>query len=212
MLSSGVGDAGTTASAAAGGSGVANDGLSGPANQSEAASDGRHRAPLRVGGVPEHFNIPWHLAQEHGYYAARGVDVQWVSQPLGTGQMIKSLRDGDVDVVVALTEGLVLDIAKASVDASDSSGIRLIGTFVESPLTWAISTGGTAAAYSSGESPSTTPSRRYTDLESLKGSTFGVSRLTSGSHLMAFCFAQQRGWDVASDIHFAIEGESDNSR
>ncbi len=61
------------------------------------------RQPLRVGGVPEHFNLPWHAALEAGLFAAAGVDVDWVSQPLGTGQMLKSLREGSVDVIVALT-------------------------------------------------------------------------------------------------------------
>ncbi len=40
----------------------------------------------------------------------------------------------------------------------------------------------------------------------LQGTTFGVSRLTSGSHLMAFCLAQERGWDLRTDIAFKPEG------
>lgn len=47
---------------------------------------------VRVGGVPEHFNYPWHLAQERGLFAKHGVNVQWVEQKEGTGQMIKSVR------------------------------------------------------------------------------------------------------------------------
>lgn len=47
---------------------------------------------IRVGGVPEHFNLPWHLAQEGGLFAKHGVSVQWVEQKEGTGQMIKSVR------------------------------------------------------------------------------------------------------------------------
>ena len=75
------------------------------------------------------------------------------AQPLGTGQMLKSLRDGEVDVIVALTEGLVLDMAKGSGSGSASSDstpaapapvVRLLGTYVQSPLTWAISTGATS--------------------------------------------------------------------
>jgi ABC-type nitrate/sulfonate/bicarbonate transport system substrate-binding protein len=46
---------------------------------------------IRVGGVPEHFNYPWHLAQELGLFAKRGVQVEWVEQKEGTGQMIKSV-------------------------------------------------------------------------------------------------------------------------
>jgi sulfonate transport system substrate-binding protein len=62
---------------------------------------------LRVGGVPEHFNLPWHLAREQGFYEKHGVEVEWVEQKEETGQMINSLKEGKVDVVIALTEGLV---------------------------------------------------------------------------------------------------------
>ena len=31
--------------------------------------------PLRVAGVPEHFNVPWHLAAERGEFDAAGVNV-----------------------------------------------------------------------------------------------------------------------------------------
>lgn len=57
----------------------------------------------------------------------------------------------------------------------------MIATFVESPLCWAISSGI--------NSP-------YHDVESLKGAPWAVSRLTSGSHLMAIVLAHQRGWDL----------------
>ena len=40
----------------------------------------------------------------------------------------------------------------------------------------------------------------------VQGATFGVSRLTSGSHLMAFVLAQQRGWDTTADVRFTVEG------
>jgi sulfonate transport system substrate-binding protein len=46
---------------------------------------------VRVGGVPEHFNFAWHLAAERGLFEKNGVKVEWVDQPLGTGQMITSV-------------------------------------------------------------------------------------------------------------------------
>ena len=30
---------------------------------------------LRVAGVPEHFNFPWHMARERGLFAEEGVEV-----------------------------------------------------------------------------------------------------------------------------------------
>jgi hypothetical protein len=47
---------------------------------------------VRVGGVPEHFNYPWILAQERGLFEKHGVRLEWVEQKEGTGQMIKSVR------------------------------------------------------------------------------------------------------------------------
>lgn len=128
---------------------------------------------IRVGGVPEHFNLPWHLALESGQFLAAGVRVEWVELKLGTGQMIGALKAGDVDLVVALTEGLVADIALGS-------SIRLVGTYVESPLTWAISTG---------------PTSNIHEVADLKGARIGISRFTSGSHLMSCVLASQRGWN-----------------
>jgi len=40
---------------------------------------------LRVGGVPEHFNLPWHLAIEKKIFEKHGVEVEWVEIKLGTG-------------------------------------------------------------------------------------------------------------------------------
>lgn len=48
--------------------------------------------------------------------------------------MITNLKQGKLDVIVALTEGIVADIARGS-------DMRILGTYVESPLCWAISCG-----------------------------------------------------------------------
>jgi ABC-type nitrate/sulfonate/bicarbonate transport system substrate-binding protein len=113
---------------------------------------------LRVGGVPEHFNEPWMMAIERRMFADAGVDVEWVEQRLGTGAMLKALETGECDVVVALTEGIVSQIARGN-----EAGIRLVGSYVETPLCWAISTGANSAA---------------TSVADLRHKTFGVSRLT----------------------------------
>jgi hypothetical protein len=120
---------------------------------------------VRVGGVPEHFNYSWHIAIERKLFESAGVHVQWVEIKEGTGAMIQQLKDEKVDLIIALTEGLVSEIAKniqsidqktmhATTAASDSksataataiakppeSELCLLSTYVESPLTWAIST------------------------------------------------------------------------
>ena len=139
------------------------------------------RRAIRVGGVPEHFNHPWKLAN----FAAHGVEVEWIVQKCGTGAMIAELEAGNLDIIIALTEGLVSKIVKGS-------DIRLLGTYVASPLCWAVSTGA--------ESP-------IKSIADLKGGTFGISRFTSGSHMMAYLLAAERGWDPQTDIDFAVKGD-----
>ena len=87
-------------------------------------------------------------------------------------------------MIIALTEGLVADIAKGVAARSEREDeLRLLGTYVASPLNWAISTGATSA---------------YHDIESLNGSVWGISRPSSGSHLMALVLAHQRGWNLGA--------------
>ncbi|NNM17841.1 MAG: ABC transporter substrate-binding protein, partial [Croceitalea sp.] len=39
---------------------------------------------VKIIGVPEHFNLPWHLAIEEGAFEARGIDLVWTDIPEGT--------------------------------------------------------------------------------------------------------------------------------
>jgi ABC-type nitrate/sulfonate/bicarbonate transport system substrate-binding protein len=138
---------------------------------------------VRVGGVPEHFNYPWRLAKERGYFNKHNVEVEWTTYQNGTGSMINALRNGQVDVIVALTEGLVSESLRGG-------DFQLFGTYVQSPLRWAVITGH--------NSP-------YQSVEDLKGETFAISRFTSGSHLMAGVLASNYGWDV-NEVQFKVVG------
>ncbi len=46
-----------------------------------------------LGGVPEHFNLPWHMGIEKGKFSKKGVDLKWLDFPDGTGAMCQALRD-----------------------------------------------------------------------------------------------------------------------
>jgi hypothetical protein len=48
--------------------------------------------------------------------------------------------DKSIDVAIGLTEGFVADLGKANI-ANEQTGYGLVGTYVESPLCWAIVTG-----------------------------------------------------------------------
>jgi ABC-type nitrate/sulfonate/bicarbonate transport system substrate-binding protein len=137
---------------------------------------------LRVGGVPEHFNLPWHLAREQGRFAAVGVDLEWRDYPDGSGAMAKALRAGELDAALLLTEGAVAGIAEG--------GFRIAGVYTDSPLVWGIHV------------PSAS---RFRSIAELRGGRYAVSRHGSGSHLMAFVHARAQGWPV-DDLKFVVVG------
>lgn len=146
---------------------------------------------IRVGGVPEHFNLPWRLACADELFELHGVKVVWRDYELGTGALLSALRSGEIDVIIALTEGLISAISTDCLQSSSQqSSIRLLGTYVESPLCWAISTGAES---------------RIENVEELRYQKIGISRLGSGSHLMSCVLASQRGWQQ-EDLHYEIEG------
>lgn len=150
----------------------------------------RSLSTLRVAGVPEHFNAPFHLAKERGLYEAKGVDMQWNMTPQGTGAMGQKLDSDEVDVAVMLSEGAVARIV-------DGSTTKVIGTYVSSPLRWGIHVKRGSAIQKPGD---------------LKGKIFGVSRMLSGSHLMAHVFAHQQGWSPATDAPLKTVGTLDGAR
>ena len=83
-------------------------------------------AKITVGGVPEHFNLPWKMATELGLWEKHGAPaVEFVEVKGGTGAMLGGLRDKSYDVIIALTECLVAEIEKAD-------GVRLVANYVDS--------------------------------------------------------------------------------
>ena len=144
---------------------------------------------LNVAGVPEHFNFPWHQAIESGAFSQAGFDVQWTDFHGGTGAMMKSLRSGESDIAVVLTQGAVADILRGNPS-------KIVKTFVESPLVWGIHVN----AKSNIES-----------INQIKGRKYAISRQGSGSHLMSIVDASERGWDPDSP-KFEIVGGLEGAR
>jgi len=118
---------------------------------------------IRLGGVPEHFNLPIHQAIERGEFSGRGVDLQWTTYGGGTGQMTKALRDGEVDACILLTEGIIKDIIAGS-DA------KIISGYVNTPLIWGVHTG---------------VNSKVEHHSQVYDNQYAISRFGSGSHLMA---------------------------
>ena len=76
--------------------------------------------------------------------------------------MITSLQSKEIDIGIGLTEGWVAGLGKAAAEKSDA-GYKLVGTYVETPLCWAISTG--------------INRDDLQDVQQLKGKKMGVSRI-----------------------------------
>ena len=139
---------------------------------------------LKIGGVPEHFNLPWRLAIEEGKFKAAGIELHWSDMTGGTGQMIKGLQAGTLDIAVLLTEGITRAILKG-LDA------KIIAVYVKTPLIW-----GVHAPVNQG----------INQLDDLDASTFAISREGSGSHLMSYILAKQQGWDPTA-LSFNVVGD-----
>ena len=86
---------------------------------------------LKIGGVPEHFNLPWKLAIEESRFREKNIYLHWEDIAGGTGQMIRGLENGSIDIAVLLTEG----ITKAILDGLDA---KIIQVYVTTPLRWGI--------------------------------------------------------------------------
>jgi ABC-type nitrate/sulfonate/bicarbonate transport system substrate-binding protein len=132
---------------------------------------------IRVGGVPEHFNLPIHLAKEQKLFETRGVKVDWTTYKGGTGQMINAMVDGEIDLCILLTEGIINAIVKGS-------PLKIISEYVTTPLTWGIHTGVNNSL------------DNYRDIYKKK---YAISRFGSGSHLMAIVDANSNGHTLSKD-------------
>ncbi|TKA64391.1 hypothetical protein B0A55_10375 [Friedmanniomyces simplex] len=145
---------------------------------------------LRIGFIPEHFSTPLHFASTHF-----ALDADLISEPLGTGALTARLKaplsdDQAIDVAIGLTEGFVADLGKSKA-ASKDAGFGLVGTYVESPLCWAISTGAQRGDVGS--------------VGDLKGKKVGVNRIGSGSYVMSYVLADQQDWLKKGEEPFGVE-------
>lgn len=122
-------------------------------------------------------------------YADLPVEIEWVDTFGGTGETKASLEAGDLDMAVALTEGMIKAIA-----AGNPS--RILRTFVSTPLQWGVHVPASSELF---------------ELSDLEGHRFAISRFGSGSHLMAHVLADDLGF-VATKEQFVKVGNLDGAR
>ncbi|KAK1921679.1 hypothetical protein DB88DRAFT_498841 [Papiliotrema laurentii] len=137
---------------------------------------------LRVGWHREHFLSPLlQLAAKDN-----GETFELVECPGGTGEMQVKLKNGEIDVCIALTDALIAGLANGQ------TSYKLVGRYISSPLRWAIITG---------------KDSKYQSVDELKGTTFGISRLGSGSQVMASVLSLQEGWSELEQPQFKVNGQ-----
>ncbi|HAF76794.1 MAG TPA: ABC transporter substrate-binding protein [Maribacter sp.] len=146
---------------------------------------------VKIIGVPEHFNLPWHLAIEEGAFEERGIQLEWTDIPEGTGKMSQMLKDGETDLAIILTEGIIKSI-------TEGNPVKIIQEYIASPLLWGIHVDAKSS---------------FQSLNALENTTAAISRFGSGSHLMAYVQAKQMGWDtynlkfnIINNLEGAING------
>ena len=151
---------------------------------------------IKIAGVPEHFNLPWHMCIEDGEFEEVGIDLQWTDVPEGTGKMCQMLRDKETDIAIILTEGIVKDI----IAGNDS---KIVQVYIKSPLIWGIH----VAANS-----------KFEKISDLENTTAAISRFGSGSHLMSYVNAQNNNWktsnlkfEIVNTIEGAVEALTTNT-
>lgn len=132
-----------------------------------------------IGGVPEHFNLPWLKLLAAGKLEEAGVSARWEDYAGGTGAMVSALNDQALDVAMLLTEGAVSGIGKGG-------QFRIVSLYTETPLIWGVHVPARSA---------------FRTVDDIRDARYAISRIGSGSHLMCYAHARAHGWPT-KDLRF----------
>ncbi len=150
---------------------------------------------IKVGGVPEHFNYPWHYGIENHYFSKENINIDWQDIKGGSGAMCKMLENDGIDLALVLTEGIVKHI-------HSGSKAKIVQQYVKSPLIWGVHCS----------------NHFYKQQKSFEQANFARSRVGSGSHIMAFVHAEQNNYRLEEEnfitvgnIDGAVEGFNNKS-
>lgn len=150
---------------------------------------------LRVTGVPEHFNFPWKNVIQNQPFLENDVELEWIDESRGSGQMNLVLRNGETEIALVLTESFLKDF-----EAGNPS--KMIGYHVISPLIWGIHIGADS---------------KINELADISNPLFYISRPGSGSNLMGLALAERENWnpdtlqfEVVTNLPGALEAYKTN--
>ncbi|NVJ87086.1 MAG: ABC transporter substrate-binding protein [Algoriphagus sp.] len=144
---------------------------------------------FRIVGVPEHFNLPFRILSQKQPFEKEGIHLEWIEESRGSGKMSEMLRQGEAEMGILLTESFFKEIAQGS-------SFKFVGFHVKSPLIWGIHCKKELA---------------YSSVQEIPNPRFLISRLGSGSHLMASVLAEKLGWPQES-IELEVVENLDGAR
>eukprot|EP01035_Chromulina_nebulosa_P025553 gene25553-33353_t len=143
---------------------------------------------LRFAAVPEQVNIPIQICREKKTFELyvqllksklllsndADIGIEYISVPEGTGRMMELLEKNEIDLALTVTDAFISNKSKAT-----HKKAILCGTYVNSPLIWALC----------GRGNDISIKKQFDDkIKSGEVVKYGISRLGSGSHTMAFYY------------------------
>lgn len=139
---------------------------------------------IRLAGVPEQVNLPIRICLDEGIFQRYGVDVEYRVVPEGTGKLMELVESGEVDIAIMVADGFIAGRA-------NGRKVNLYGTYVSSPLVWAVAglPGPTAIE----------DLNQISEFNATKQFKYGISRRGSGSHTMAFYTNMKHGLGALND-------------
>ncbi|MDX5339365.1 MAG: ABC transporter substrate-binding protein [Cyclobacteriaceae bacterium] len=144
---------------------------------------------FRIVGVPEHFNYPFRILCQNQPFEKDGIRLEWKEESRGSGQMALDLKNGQADMAILLTESFLKEF-------ESNPTVKMAGFHVASPLTWGVHVN---------------PSHLANQVENVESRHFLVSRMGSGSHLMALVLADTHGWNKDS-LSFELVGNLEGAK
>jgi hypothetical protein len=144
---------------------------------------------FKIVGVPEHFNFPFRLLAQFQPFEKNGISIEWKEESRGSGQMAINLKNGEAHMGILLTESFMKEF-------DNGSPVKMLGFHVKSPLVWGIHVN---------------TSNLSSHVAEIQNRHFLVSRMGSGSHLMALVLADSMGWEKES-LTFEIIGNMNGAK
>ena len=85
---------------------------------------------VKIVGVPEHFNFPWHMCIENSEFNEAGIDLQWTNVPKGTEGSIIECYENPEGYAVVKTNEWYYDVWKFGKHRGKMDALRQVRPFL----------------------------------------------------------------------------------